>query len=146
MFLLVVLIVMVGITAMFFPFMDGSFQHEQFHARALVRNFAVYRQAVGEYALANPAFTGIILDASLNLPGPYQKMTNWQAQAVATGEVFVYGPVSQPRVIREAIEALDQQANIGVATSTQIVSPLYGNVLAKPAFVTAGDLVGFIGR
>lgn len=111
-------------------------------AKAQSANFLVYRDAVRKYIMDHSGHTGIIDESNLDLPDTFVNM-GWSNRA-ASGQAWVYGNMA-PEGLRRAVEAKDQQINLGRKDGGVLISPVHGNTgIAVPGFVAAGQVAAVV--
>ena len=126
-------------------------------AQSQAASFVGYRNAVGSYVAANPAFTGSVPTSSL-APwlAPGQSLPNGagnQVAATPSGNGRIIYSWAQtfplqganPGVTNAAAQLTGGDASIGLVAGTQWISPIYGvQALTVPAFVPDGDILSVV--
>lgn len=119
-------------------------------AQVSAQAFASYRNAVGSYMIANPAFTGIVPPASLvpylapNQPIPVGAANQINLTASGSGRIAYAWIALPPGAAFSMIESLGGDASIGVVSGTQWVSPVYGVEGVPPTFVPNGSALSMV--
>ena len=124
-----VLVAMVSVTG--FVALGNEVRHpppSAVSASDLAWNMAVYRNAVLQYALAHPGFSGSAPDAALPFPAWYRRNPLW-ANRVEGGSVAVYATKQMPADLPAEMATLAKGSFfVGVADAKtgKLVSPTYG--------------------
>ena len=123
----------------FAALMGSTTQVDQAAIRSVVKssNFEVYRNAVEVYARANPAFLGVVPDASLSLPS-YHVRDSGITNYVTASQVFVYTVSASAQKSLNAVSG-SAFSICGIKSSTGIVTPGLGVVsAAMPSVIPDG--------
>jgi hypothetical protein len=115
-----------------------------------LENFLAYRGAVLTYAEKNPAFVGIVPDASLpSLPPGYQKMGPW-VNKITAKKIVVYGSSDIGMIGASTLsnESSVDAANylVGYAKSGNWVSTALGIISPAPNYVPEGAILAIIDK
>ena len=126
-------------------------------AQSQAATFVGYRNAVGSYVAANPAFTGSVPTSSLAFwLAPGQPLPNGSGnQVVATPSgngriIYSWAQASplqgaSPGMTYAAAQLTGGDASIGQVSGTQWISPIYGvQALTVPAFVPDDDVLSVV--
>lgn len=124
------------------PLIGQESQHQAGIVEAQAGNFLVYRNAVHEYIMNHPAYTGVINESDLDLPDTFVNL-GWSSRA-ASGEAWVYGDM-HPSGLRRTVDQVDQPITLGRKESGVLISPVHGNTgIPVPSFIAAGQMAAVI--
>lgn len=124
------------------PLIGQESQRQAGMIEARAGNFLVYRDAVREYIMGNPGYTGTISESNLDLPDTFVNL-GWSSQA-ASGEAWVYGEMP-PGGLRRAADRIDRPITLGRNEGGVLISPAHGDTgIAVPGFVGAGQTAAVI--
>ena len=122
----------------------------QVSAAAMGQDFVAYRNAVGAYASANPAFTGSVPASSLVLPGgmPLPQGVGNQVTATASGQgrIVTSWAALPSSALFQTVKGMNGDATLGLTNGTQWSSPVYGPMGNLPSGVQVpnGDAVSIM--
>ncbi|QQD72000.1 exported protein of unknown function [Acidithiobacillus ferrivorans] len=122
----------------------------QVSAAAVGQDFVAYRNAVGVYASANPAFTGSVPASSLALPGGMPLLQGADNQITATasgqGRIITCWATLPASAVFQTIKNMNGDASMGLVSGTQWSSPVYGPMGNLPSGVQVpnGDAVSIV--
>lgn len=139
---LAALFTLLGVLAMVTP--ETLLTHSEMdQARAVAVNFGIYRNAVNEYALANPsALAGIAIPVSLlDLPSGWKSMRAWTNRPDG-GNLYVWGPVKNGEAA-EIMELFMNSYAVGIKRNGSLVNA-NGTGIALPDFIPTGSIVSVI--
>lgn len=139
------LLAILGLTgsATLFYLQDNA---EQTQARAdvsaIAYNLLTYRNALAEYAHANPTVTGAPADAALALPSWYRKLPNVTGY-VSAGQAFTYYPTPPNGLVSKMVDLTQSQA-IGTVVANTLQSPISGNMgVIVPSTIPNGSALAY---
>jgi len=139
------LLAILGLTgsATLFYLQDNA---EQTQARAdvsaIAYNLLVYRNALAEYAHANPTVIGAPADAVLALPTWYRKLPNVSGY-VNAGQSFTYYPTPPNGLVSKMVDLTQSQA-IGTVVANGLQSPISGNMgVVVPSSIPNGSALAY---
>ncbi|MDT3723239.1 type IV pilus biogenesis protein PilM [Pseudomonas oryzihabitans] len=109
---------------------------------ALAYNLLTYRNALAEYAHANPTMTGAPVDSVLALPTWYRKLPNVSGY-VSAGQSFTYYPTPPSGLVSKMVDLTQSQA-IGTVVASKLQSPISGNMgVVVPATIPNGSALAY---
>jgi len=114
----------------------------EMHFMAQAQNFVIYRNTVNQYVLDNPAMTGVVADADIDL-GPWQK-GSWQNLSTGSA-IYVYGPLDAASGL-EVVRQVGKTSMLGWKRSGNLISPANGDMGAMPSIIPDGSFVSVIAR
>lgn len=108
----------------------------------LAYNILIYRNALAEYAHANPNFTGVPADSALPLPTWFNKYP-YVSGYVSAGQSFTYYPAPPNGLVSRLVDISQSQA-IGTVVANSLQSPSAGNVgVVVPAAIPNGSALAY---
>ncbi len=137
-----------GIASIFYPQPD-MVSSQTAKADAQGRNFAIYRNAVCDYATTNPTFVGTVPESSLLLPSGYKKTGTWINMVEVGGTIYVYASVERSgQMASNVIDALSGNNAVGIKDAFgRIISTSYGDLgVTAPAYIPEDAVVSFSSR
>lgn len=138
--MLMVFALLLGVMAMLTSSLDDTAPYGGAE-RTVAMNYALYRNEVFRYALAEKAPDGSIADSILKLPPGWVALRPWKAR-ILNGRCYVYGTATAPEI--EAVRDLFQGSiAVGRVANGQIM-PQPGKRVPVASFVPEGDLVSII--
>lgn len=103
------------------------------NASATAGNMMVYRNAVADYARANPGVKGAVTDQVLNLPLWYTRLTG-VTNYVSGGTGFVYFANPSPEVVYQLVSITQNSVLVGVNQNGAVFNPVRGvSMISLPA-------------
>ncbi|MDT3723228.1 type IV pilus biogenesis protein PilM [Pseudomonas oryzihabitans] len=109
---------------------------------ALAYNMITYRNALAEYAHANPTVTGAPADSVLALPTWYRKLPNVSGY-VNTGQSFTYYLRPPNGLVSKMVDLTQSQA-IGTVVASTLQSPISGNMgIVVPPAIPNGSALAY---
>lgn len=109
---------------------------------ALAYNLLTYRNALAEYAHANPTVTGAPADSVLALPTWYRKLPNVSGY-VNAGQSFTYYPTPPNGLVSKLVDLTQSQA-IGTVVASTLQSPISGNMgVVVPQAIPNGSALAY---
>jgi hypothetical protein len=94
-------------------------------ASAISGNMMVYRNAVSQYARANPSATGTVSDASLSLPPWYARISGI-SNYVAGGKGYVYYSNQRGELAYQLLKNTNNTMLSGIKRSGVLYNPVSG--------------------
>lgn len=120
-------------------------QLQQARADAAATSFLAYREAVLDYLVLHPGFTGSAPDAVLAWPWGYARDGRWSHVVQPDGSLFVFqaaGTTAPPLLLAELQRKASQPWLLGRESGGQLVSARDPSIrLPVPPAVPAGALV-----
>lgn len=108
---------------------------------AVSGSMAVYRNYVVNYAIAHPATTGAVADASLGLPAWLTKASG-VANYVTGGKGYVYYTNPPPELVQRLMSDSKNSILVGINQGGYVTNPLSGvSTIPVPAAIPAGAVV-----
>jgi len=140
---LAALFTLLGVLAMVTPETLLPTHSNESQASAVAVNFGVYRNAVNEFAIANPnAFEGIPIPLSLlDLPSGWKSMRAWTNRPDG-GNLYVWGPVQKGEAT-EIMKLFMNSYAVGIKRNGSLVNT-HGTGIALPSFIPNGNIVSVI--
>lgn len=94
-------------------------------ASAISGNMMVYRNAVSDYARANPTVTGSVADGALTFPTWYSKISGI-SNYVAAGKGYVYYSAQRPELAYQLVKSTNNTILSGIKRSGVLYNPISG--------------------
>lgn len=108
---------------------------------SLGRGFLVYRSAAAEYAQANPGFSGVPSDSTLNLPEWFVKPIG-VGSYISSGTAYTYFDGVAPSGLPSVLVDLTKTTTIGLKRSGMLISQITGATdITIPSPVPEGAVV-----
>lgn len=110
-------------------------------ASAISGNMMVYRNAVSQYARANPGVTGAVADASLPLPTWYTRISGI-SNYVTGGKGYVYYSNQRPELAYKLLKNTGNSVLCGIKRSGFLYNPISGiSTISIPAAIPDESVV-----
>ena len=108
---------------------------------AIGGSMMVYRNAVSQYARANPGITGAVADTSLALPAWYTKISG-VSNYVTGGKGYVYYSSQRPELAYQLLKDTGNSVMCGIVRSGFLYNPIGGtSTIAIPAAIPDESVV-----
>ncbi|WCE10154.1 type IV pilus biogenesis protein PilM [Pseudomonas sp. JBR1] len=121
---------------------SSSSRASEVDVSAIAYNLLTYRNALAEYAHANPTVTGAPADSVLALPTWYRKLPNVSGY-VNAGQSFTYYPTPPNGLVSKMVDLTQSQA-IGTVVASTLQSPISGNMgVVVPQTIPNGSALAY---
>ncbi|MBI6855921.1 type IV pilus biogenesis protein PilM [Pseudomonas cichorii] len=140
-----IIILLIGISANFMQTEASRSEHLAMTSEvsAIARNILIYRNALSEYAHANPGLTGSVNDTALLLPTWFTHLSGVNGYVV-TGTSYTFYASPPNGLVTELAALTENSAAVGYASSGLLVSPSGGLTgIPLPTVIPTGAVVAY---